>query len=154
MNKQNNFILIDTEKIKGWYQCEGHSEKQYLDFERYNIEKRNVLSTHELSIVVDFDTREITGDCIAYGDWFDLDLYEACDCLLRILSNDEMKTDYKDILVENIWQLLEDVTFDEDENKELVLADKFFGFEKGTTRTEIWSWIDSLYSKGVSHLIN
>ena len=56
--------------------------------------------------------------------------------------------------VEKMWRDLEDVPFDEDKNKELILAENFYDFEKGTEREEIWYWFDENHPKGVAYLLN
>ncbi len=58
-----------------------------------------------------------------------------------------------DAKLEKIWDELEDVLFDEDDNGELVLADNWYLFSKGTSREDIWHWFDERHSKGVAWLI-
>lgn len=62
-------------------------------------------------------------------------------------------TQYKDEEIELLWNNLEDVPFDEDEDKELVLTDNFHCFEKGTPRNYIWNWFDENHSKGIGYLM-
>lgn len=87
-------ITFDSnEQIKGTYE-----NKEY-DFDRYNFIKRRPLSTHEISIVVDFKRNEITGDTVAYGSWYDLDLEECID-YLKTLQPSEIKRDFSDLLAQ------------------------------------------------------
>lgn len=58
-----------------------------------------------------------------------------------------------DIILENLWDKLENIPFNEDNQDGLVLATKFYYFEKGTPRNYIWNWFDVNHSKGVSHLM-
>jgi len=58
-----------------------------------------------------------------------------------------------DTEIEKLWTELEDVLFDEDSNGELILADDWFWFEKGTSREEIWQWFDDSHTKGVGWLL-
>ena len=58
-----------------------------------------------------------------------------------------------DIKLEKIWDELEDVLFDEDDDGELILADDWYLFAKGTTRTDIWHWFDDRHSKGIAWLL-
>lgn len=55
--------------------------------------------------------------------------------------------------IESIWDLLEDVPFDEDEDGNLILAEPFYIFEEGTSREEIWHWFDKVHPKGVHYLL-
>lgn len=154
MTKKKTLNITSVDEYNGMYKCEGHKDKIFLNFDRYNIEKCSALSTKQFAVVVDFDEREITGDCIAYGDWFDIDLKECCDLLLQVHEEDEMKRDFKDILAESLWKLLAEVTFDfmERDFKD-TLAEDFFFFEEGTERKELWNWFDEMHSKGVDYLI-
>lgn len=56
--------------------------------------------------------------------------------------------------LEQRWEELTDVPFDEDENGELVLAENWYMFIKGTDRETIWHWFDARHSKGVVWLMN
>lgn len=57
-----------------------------------------------------------------------------------------------DYEIELMWKELTDVPFDEAEN-EMVLAEDWKQFSKGTSRDEIWEWFDKHHSKGVYHLL-
>jgi len=57
-----------------------------------------------------------------------------------------------DYTLEQRWRELEDVIFNEDENGELVLQSKWYIFEVGTSRNDIWKWFDTTHSKGVGWL--
>lgn len=55
--------------------------------------------------------------------------------------------------VEDLWDLLEDVPFDEGPGGELYLAEPFHIFAEGTARDEIWHYFDDLHPKGVYYLL-
>lgn len=55
--------------------------------------------------------------------------------------------------LEDLWDLLTDVMFDEDENGELILAEPYYFFHEGTSREEIWYYFDDLHPKGVHYLL-
>ena len=76
---------------------ETYYENEKYDFDRYNFIKRTPLSTQEISIIVDFKENEITGDTIAYGSWYDLELEECIDYLIT-LQPSEIKRDFTDLL--------------------------------------------------------
>lgn len=59
-----------------------------------------------------------------------------------------------DEIVEDLWKELGDVPFDEEENGELILAEGWFIFDKGTDRDTIWHWFDDHHSQGVGWLMN
>ena len=55
--------------------------------------------------------------------------------------------------LEDKWRELADVPFDHAENGDLVLAFKWWLFDKGTEREEIWKYFDEHHSKGVHYLL-
>lgn len=55
--------------------------------------------------------------------------------------------------IESLWDLLEDVPFDDGADGELYLAEPFYIFEEGTSREEIWHWFDEHHPKGVYYLL-
>lgn len=56
--------------------------------------------------------------------------------------------------LEEKWEELENILFDEDEeNKELYLSCDWFVFKKGTWREDVWCWFDKNHSKGVAYLM-
>lgn len=68
---------------------------QKLDLDRYDFEEQSTLSTKEVSVVIDFENEEIAGDCIAYGEWFELSVDE---CLAYIQFIDKPIRNFDDIL--------------------------------------------------------
>lgn len=79
------------------------------------------------------------------------DLIECKECKHKCKNN------ITDTEVEKLWEELEDVLFIEDSNSgdscELVLASDWQGWNKGTTRDEIWRWFNQHYSKGLEELL-
>lgn len=67
-------------------------------------------------------------------------------------TNEEYKS-YNDSIIEEMWQALDDVPFDEQANGELILSEEWLSFDEGTTRDDIWHWFDKNYSKGVYELL-
>lgn len=55
--------------------------------------------------------------------------------------------------IEILWDELTNVPFDEDADGNLVLAEDWRQFTKGTEREEIWHWFDNAYSRGVHYLL-
>lgn len=66
----------------------------------------------------------------------------------------EMLPRLTDQRIEKLWEELEDVSFNEDEENNLILGENWQNFKKGTSRDDIWLWFDSKHSKGVAWLIN
>lgn len=61
---------------------------------------------------------------------------------------------YTDKQLEELWEELTDVPFDEDDRGLLWLAEDWFIFEADVTeREDIWHWFDERYSKGVHALL-
>ena len=56
---------------------------------------------------------------------------------------------YTDVEVLKLWNELEDVTFIEDEDNNLILASDWRGWSAGTSQSEIWNWFNDQYSKGL-----
>lgn len=60
---------------------------------------------------------------------------------------------YFDYELEEWWNELTDIPFDEDENGELILTQDWKQFFKGTSRDEIWHFFDREHSMGVYWLL-
>ncbi|MCE3415953.1 hypothetical protein ABUR93_15000, partial [Staphylococcus aureus] len=58
-------IRAKSTKMKGI-----DNNKPY-DFDLYEIEARSPLATRELSLIVDFINKEVSGDIVAFGSWYD-----------------------------------------------------------------------------------
>ena len=59
-----------------------------------------------------------------------------------------------DSLLEEAWSELEDIPFDEvDDSHEMVLAEDWRGFGKGTERAFIWRFFTKHHSKGLNYLL-
>lgn len=79
---------ISYEEMKGVYEGEEY------DFDRYNVEMRSPMATHEFSIVVSHSKKEISGDCIRYGSWGDLDKDEIEEIIQVLESEGEIVRPY------------------------------------------------------------
>ncbi|MCU5064874.1 hypothetical protein OB986_27120 [Bacillus cereus] len=97
--------MIGTYKVEKYRynkeksEFETYYENKEYDFDRYNFIKKRPLSTHETSVVVDFKRNEITGDTIAYGTWYDIELQECIE-YLKTLQPSEIKRDFKYLIVQ------------------------------------------------------
>ena len=69
----------------------------YKEVDVYRIDERRPMTTREISVMVDFEKGEITGDCIAYGEWYDLDI-EECKEILKAIPKKERLRDYEYLL--------------------------------------------------------
>lgn len=69
-----------------------------------------------------------------------------------VITNENYKS-YNDSIIEEMWQALDDVPFDEQANGKLILSEKWLSFEAGTAQDDIWRWFDKHYSKGVYELL-
>lgn len=67
-------------------------------YDNYFVELRTGLSIKQYTIVVDFVEKFITGDVIAYGDWFDIDLDECLHVLNLVKEQDRLVSDYNHLL--------------------------------------------------------
>ena len=59
-----------------------------------------------------------------------------------------------DSVVEELWDLLEDVPFYDEFPDDLLLAQDWFVFYEFSPRESIWRWFDEHHSKGVGWLMN
>ena len=84
--------LIKSEQIKVV------EKGKEVDFDRYDIEVGSQISTKEYSIVVDFKNKEITGDCVAYGSWYDIEEKEAVELLKEVMKNNKPIRDFTGLL--------------------------------------------------------
>ena len=88
---------------------------------------------------------------------------ERINNIKRILSDlveynaaDEIENECNriiDILIEELWNELEDVLFIEKDNGTLILASAWNEFDAGTDRETIWHWFDEHHNKGIHWLL-
>jgi len=74
-----------------------NSENKEYDFDRYNFDTYSQIATKETSIVVDFINNEISGDRVAYGSWYDIEVDECIE-LLETLQPHEILRDFSDLI--------------------------------------------------------
>lgn len=55
--------------------------------------------------------------------------------------------------IEEIWDGLSDIMFEEDEEGNLRIEKPYYIWNAGTDREEIWLWFDTFHSKGVRYLL-
>jgi len=55
--------------------------------------------------------------------------------------------------VEELWEDLENVPFNDNDPLDLYLENDWYIFWSGTSRDEIWAWFDRNHSKGISYLL-
>jgi len=71
---------------------------------------------------------------------------DALRCKLQVYS-------LHDDNVLKLWEKLEDIPFDEDDDGELHLAEDYYIWKTGTSRNDIWGWFDHNFSKGIIWLL-
>ena len=94
-------------------------------------------------------------DCIQIAIWRIIPFCEVRNIFVVIYDqNSHTVKTYVDTdeLIQDLWKSFSNVPFDDGE-KDLVLGQDWFIFEKGTEREDIWQWFDSHYSKGVVSLL-
>lgn len=79
---------IELEVVQGSY-----SGKQW-DTDRYLIEVKTPMSTQEFTVSVDHTDKEVTGDCIRYGDWGDVDPGELQELIEKIEAAGKLSRSY------------------------------------------------------------
>ncbi|MBE0295658.1 hypothetical protein IHE73_11785 [Streptococcus agalactiae] len=48
------------------------------------LEARSPMSTREITLTVDFIEKKVSGDIIAFGDWYDLDIESVNEILKQL----------------------------------------------------------------------
>jgi aspartate aminotransferase-like enzyme len=77
-------------------QCEYKGKD--LDFDRYNVEVKTPMSTQEFSVIVDHVDKELSGDCIRYGSWGDIEQDEILEILEAVEAAGELRRPYKEYI--------------------------------------------------------
>lgn len=77
-------IRAKSTKMKGI-----DNNKPY-DFDLYEIEARSPLATRELSLIVDFINKEVSGDIVTFGSWYDLDQSTVIDLLRQLIEVNQL----------------------------------------------------------------
>ncbi|MGC5423395.1 hypothetical protein ACPYM4_08610 [Enterococcus faecium] len=62
----------------------GINNNEKYNFDLYQIEARSPMSTKEISLTVDFIEKKISGDIIAFGDWYNLDKETVIEIIKQI----------------------------------------------------------------------
>lgn len=73
------------------------TQNNKYDFDRYHLEIKTGLSTKEVSVQVSFIENEdeiITGDIIAFGSWYDLELDECIEYLKIVKEQNKKMPDF------------------------------------------------------------
>ncbi|MDU5955579.1 MAG: hypothetical protein E6Z10_13665, partial [Ruminococcus sp.] len=94
-------------------------------------------------------------DCIQIAIWRIIPFCEVRNIFVVIYDqNSKSVKTYTDTddLIKDLWKSFSNIPFDDGE-KDLVLGQDWFIFEKGTERKDIWKWFDSHYSKGAVSLL-
>lgn len=60
---------------------------------------------------------------------------------------------YCDKHLEQLWNELEDVPFDDQPESDMTLTQPWHGFPVGTEREDIWRWFGARYTRGVAALL-
>ena len=73
---------------------ETYSHKQ---FDVYRVDVKQLLTTKEITIMIDFEYGEIAGDCIAFGGWYDLSINE-CKGILKAIPIEKRLRNFGNLL--------------------------------------------------------
>lgn len=69
-------------------------ETENLEYDVYLFEEATPISRKDVTVVVCFTDNQITGDCVAHGQWFDISKDE-CIPYLNSLSENEIVRPFK-----------------------------------------------------------
>ena len=70
--------------------------------------------------------------------------------MMEVIHNKERAMRLSDSMIEELWLMFGDCSFDPVE--EVILED-FLDFPVGTDKEEIWHWFDKAYTKGLHDLM-
>ena len=87
--------MIKLERVDEMQFTEDNEE---FDIDNYLIEIKSGLATRQFHITVDFINQELTGDCVAYGGWFDIDTDECIEIMELFLIDNKPNRDFTHIL--------------------------------------------------------
>lgn len=85
INFEGNILKVIKATVT---EMRGINNHQKYDFDLYQIEACSPMSTREITLTVDFIEKKVSGDIIAFGDWYDLDI-ESVNEILKQLKKEE-----------------------------------------------------------------
>lgn len=65
------------------------SAEQHEEFDHYMFEHKTGMSTRDVTVTVDHETKEVSGECVAFGGWRDLE-YEVSVAYLHTLQKEQV----------------------------------------------------------------
>jgi len=87
--------MIKLESVHEVYFTE---DNQIFDLDNYLLEIKTGLATKQFNIYIDFNNHEITGDCVAYGGWFDIETHECIEIMEMFLKDNKPNRDFSHII--------------------------------------------------------
>lgn len=80
-------------------------------------------------------------------------IYQMSRDLRTKETSDTQQGQMDDASIEQLWDGMTDIPFDEDEDGDLYISQDYGPFRKGDSREYIWHWFDQKHSKGVHYLL-
>ncbi|KST48904.1 hypothetical protein [Enterococcus durans] len=74
-------------------EMKGVDNNKNYDFDLYHIEARSPISTREISLYIDFIDKEVSGDIIAFGSWYDLETESVIEVLKQFKKENQLLRD-------------------------------------------------------------
>ena len=68
------------------------------DCDEYEINVDSPPFSKDYSIIVDFKNKKITGSCVAFGSWYDVDKIECIKILQLVEVNKKLLRNYKSLI--------------------------------------------------------
>ena len=81
INFEGNILKVIKATVT---EIRGINNHQKYDFDLYQIEARSPMSTREITLTVDFIEKKVSGDIIAFGDWYELDKETVIEIIKQI----------------------------------------------------------------------
>lgn len=80
-------------------------------------------------------------------------IYQMSKDLRMKETSDTQQGQMDDASIEQLWDGMTDIPFDENEDGDLYILQDYGPFNKGDSREYIWHWFDKKHSKGVHYLL-
>lgn len=144
-------IVTDTGEFKAFLQGR-NLNKSGISGDKSKLNFRLDYDSKAVILIKNDKTEEIVQAEKAFNYYFKLLEYKEALKKAELIDSGELREEIKTVMLDEIWESMEDILFVEDEeqdNDTLTLGEDFFIWDKGTPRMEIWHWFDKRYPGGL-----
>jgi hypothetical protein len=103
ITEKERFIMNEFKEGKrlekfDYVEIKGPINGKEYDLDRYEVDFRSLMASHECAVVVDHLNKRISGDAVRYGSWDDLMPEECLEILELVEEMGELRRPYKDYI--------------------------------------------------------